>query len=198
MLFRSGTAAAFRADVSDVAQARTLVADVLRRFGRLDVLVNNAAIADRAPLAAIEEAAFDRHFATNVRAPLFLVQAAADALAEARGAVVNLSSAATRTVSASFHVYAATKAAVDMLTQTLARELGPRGIRVNAVAPGSTETDMLAKAVPLAARQAAVERIALGRLGRPDDIAEVVAFLASDAGYWITGEILHANGGQRL
>ena len=193
-----GTAVAIQTDVGQVKQARELVAETLRRFGRLDILVNNAAVANRGPLAEIEEADFDRLFTINVRAPLFLVQAALEALTEARGAVINISSAATRTVSASMHVYTATKAAIDMLTQTLARELGPHGIRVNAVAPGTTETDMLAKVTSAAGREAAVERIALRRLGRPNDIAEVVAFLASDAGYWITGEILHANGGQRL
>jgi 3-oxoacyl-[acyl-carrier protein] reductase len=169
-----------------------------RPLRRLDILVNNAAIAEVAALADIDEALFDRHYALNVKAPLFLVQAAADALAEARGAVVNLSSNATRSAGPRYHVYAATKAAIDLMTVTLSRELGPRGIRVNAVAPGMTETEMLLKNVPAEFRQATAARATLGRTGRPGDIAEVVAFLASDAGYWITGEILHANGGQRL
>jgi 3-oxoacyl-[acyl-carrier protein] reductase len=194
---QGGIAVPFRADLSQMAQARDLVAATIARFGRLDTLVNNAAIAEIGALAEIDEAVFDRHYAINVKAPLFLVQAAADALAEARGAVVNISSIATRSAGPHYHVYAATKASIDLMTLTLSRELGPRGIRVNAVAPGMTETEMLRKNVPADFRQATAARASLRRNGHPDDIAEVVAFLASDAAHWITGEILHANGGQR-
>ncbi len=194
---RGGTAVAMQADIAQVPQARALVAATLARFGRLDILVNNAAIAEIAPLADITEDQFDRHYAINVKAPLFLIQAAADALAEARGAVVNLSSIATRSAGPHYHVYAATKAAVDLMTLTLSRELGPRGIRVNAVAPGMTETEMLRSIIPTEFREATAARASLRRTGRPEDIAEVVALLASEGSHWITGEILHASGGQR-
>ena len=129
---------------------------------------------------------------------VFLVQAAADALATGGGVVINLSSIGTRAANPRTMIYAATKAAVEMLTISLSRELGPRGVRVNAVAPGQIETDMLRKVIPAAELEANIARVSLGRLGRPDDIADVVAFLASDAGRWITGETIHVSGGQRL
>ncbi len=195
---QGGSAIAMQADLAEVAQARALVAATLARFGRLDILVNNAAIVEAMPFAAIDEASFDRHFDCNVKAMLFLVQAAADALAAAGGAVVNISSIGTRAANPRTMVYAATKAAIEMLTIALSRELGPRGIRVNCVAPGQIETDMLRKVIPAPELEANIARVSLGRLGRPDDIADVVAFLASGAARWITGETLHVSGGQRL
>ena len=193
-----GTAATVQADVGQVGQARALVAEALRQFGRLDILVNNAAIAEGVAFEAIDEILFDRHFDTNVKAMVFLVQAAADALATGGGVVINLSSIGTRAANPRTMIYAATKAAVEMLTISLSRELGPRGVRVNAVAPGQIETDMLRKVIPAAELEANIARVSLGRLGRPGDIADVVAFLASDAGRWITGETIHVSGGQRL
>lgn len=193
-----GAAVALQADIAQVAQARALVAATLGRFGRLDILVNNAAVVEAGPFAAIDEAAFDRHFDTNVKAALFLVQATADALADAGGAVVNVSSIGTRAANPRTMVYAATKAAIEMLTIALSRELGPRGVRVNAVAPGQIDTDMLRQVIPAPELEANIARISLGRLGRPDDIADVVAFLVSDAARWITGETIHVSGGQRL
>ena len=114
-----GTAVAMQADIAQVDQARLLVADTLSRFGRLDVLVNNAAIVEGVPFEAIDESLFDRHFDTNVKAMLFLVQAGADALAAAGGVVVNISSIGTRAANPRTMVYAATKAAIEMLTISL-------------------------------------------------------------------------------
>ena len=174
------------------------MAEAVRLFGRLDILVNNAAIAEAATLDEVDEASFDRHFATNVKAALFLSQAAARVFGDQGGVIINVSSIGTRAANPRFVVYHATKAAIEMLTVTMSRDLGPRGIRVNAVAPGQIDTEMLRRNVPPAVLQANIERISLGRLGRPDDIAAVVAFLASDDARWITGETIHVSGGQRL
>jgi 3-oxoacyl-[acyl-carrier protein] reductase len=169
----------------------------LARYGKLDILVNNAGAFSGGPVDEIVNADFDRLFAANVKSVLFMSQAAARALQHG-GVIVNLSALNTRAPSARGALYSATKAAVESLTASLAREWGSRGIRVNAVAPGQTESDMLRLANSPESLRASPSRIALGRLGLPDDIAKVVAFLASSESSWITGETLHVNGGQRL
>jgi 3-oxoacyl-[acyl-carrier protein] reductase len=193
-----GEAFSVKADISITANAAPLVAEAVRRFGKLDVLVNNAAIAEGATLDEVDENLFERHIATNLKATLFLSQAAARVFGDQGGVIINISSIGTRAAHPRFMVYGATKAAIEMLTVTMSRDLGPRGIRVNAVAPGQIDTEMLRRAMPAPVLQANVQRISLGRLGRPDDIAPVVAFLASDDAGWITGETIHVSGGQRL
>jgi 3-oxoacyl-[acyl-carrier protein] reductase len=191
-------ACAVQTDISQIDRAAPLVAEAVRLYGCLDILVNNAAISEAATLDEVDEASFDRHFATNVKAALFLSQAAARVFDDQGGVIINVSSIGTRAASPRFLVYSATKAAIEMLTVTMSRDLGPRGIRVNAVAPGQIDTEMLRRNIPPAVLQANIERISLGRLGRTDDIAAVVAFLASDDARWITGETIHVSGGQRL
>lgn len=192
-----GEAFALQSDVSQVALAAPLVAQAVARFGRLDILVNNAAMVKAASIDEVDEALFDRHIATNVKSVLFLSQALARVVGDQGGVIINISSIATRTANPRFPVYGATKAAVEMLTTSLSRDLGRRGIRVNAVAPGDVDTEMLRGAIPPEVIQADIERNSLGRLGLAEDIARVVAFLASDDARWITGETLHVNGGQR-
>jgi 3-oxoacyl-[acyl-carrier protein] reductase len=193
-----GEAFAVKADVGQVEAAQSLVAAAVERFGRLDILVNNAATFRGGPVDAIVEADFDKMFAANVKSVLFLSQAAVRVFDGRGGVIVNLSSINTRAPSPRGALYSATKAAVEALTISLAREWAPRGVRVNAVAPGQTDTDMLRAANTPESIQASISRIALGRLGRPDEIADVVAFLASEEARWITGETLHVSGGQRL
>jgi 3-oxoacyl-[acyl-carrier protein] reductase len=193
-----GEAIALKADVSQVDAAQNLVGAATSHFGRLDILVNNAALLLAGPVDAIAEQDFDRMFAANVKSMLFLSQAAARVFGDQGGVIVNLSSINTRAPSPRGAIYSATKAAVEALTVSLAREWAPRGIRVNAVAPGQTDTDMLRAANSAESIQANIPRIALGRLGTAEEIADVVAFLASAEARWITGETLHVNGGQRL
>jgi NAD(P)-dependent dehydrogenase (short-subunit alcohol dehydrogenase family) len=164
---------------------------------RLDILVNNAGIASRQPIEAVAETDFDRVVAINLRAPFFLMQKALPRLADG-GRIVNVTSTAARIGYAETPVYAAAKAALQSLTLSTAKRLGARGITVNAVAPGATRTDLnpLARD-PESAKLIAADTI-LGRVGEPDDIAAVVAFLASDAARWITGQVIEANGGLRL
>ena len=191
-----GTAEPVQADVSRVDNATPLINEVVRRFGKLDVLVNNAAVAGGIDFDAITEVDFDRTFATNVKSVLFLTQAAAQIML-AGSAVINIGSIGTRIASPRTVVYTATKAAVSMLTLSMARALGPRGIRVVCVAPGMTETEMLLNTLPADVLRDAATRVTLGRLGQVDDIAPVVAFLASDDARWITTETIHVDGGQR-
>ena len=163
----------------------------------LDILVNNAGIGSRAPIDTATEAEFDRLVAVNLRSPLFIIQKALPRFADG-GRIINVTSTAARIGYAETPVYTATKAALEALTLSVARRLGPRGITVNAVAPGATDTDMNALARdPESAKQIAAETI-LGRVGQPGDIAAVVAFLASDEARWITGQVIEASGGLRL
>ena len=191
-----GTAEAIQGDVSLVASAAPLIAETVRRLGRIDVLVNNAAVSAGIAFDAVTEADFDRLVATNMKSTLFLSQAAARAMAPG-SAIVNVSSIGTRGANPMTLVYVATKAAVEMMTFSMARALGPRGIRVVAVAPGMTDTEMLRSVIAPEVLADAARRNTFGRLGQAGDIAPVVAFLASGEAGWINGETIHANGGQR-
>ncbi len=192
-----GEAEAVQADMSDRAQIAGCFAEVHQRFGRLDILVNNAAVAEYHPLTDVAEEDFDRQFDLNVRGVLFASQEAARGFGEAGGVIINITSGAAEAAPPGTSVYSATKAAVQAMTRAHAAELGPRGIRVNAVAPGITATDMLAANIPAEAQQALVGQTALGRVGTPEEIADVVAFLASDEARWITGQVIGVNGGLR-
>jgi 3-oxoacyl-[acyl-carrier protein] reductase len=191
-----GRAFAERADVKDPRQVEKLFATVRERCGRLDILVNNAGVGGTAMLEQLDAEVIDRVLAVNVRGVLLATQQAVRAFGSAGGTIINLSSAlATQPVS-SQALYAAAKGAIDALTRVLAHELGARRIRVNAVAPGSTEAGLLQ--VDEQTRGYLVSRTPLGRIGLPADIAKVVAFLASDAAAWITGQIIGADGGLRV
>lgn len=196
LVARGGQALAVRADMGNLAEVSQLFEQVVAHFGRLDILVNNAGVLVDGPLEALDAAAYARSFDVNVRGVLFASQEAARRFGPEGGRIVNLSSVLGNRPAPGSAVYAATKAAVNSLTQSLAAELGARHITVNAVAPGLTETDMGAATAPTI-HQYVIANTALGRLGRPEDIAEVVAFLVSDAGRWISGQTLYADGGLR-
>ena len=193
-----GEAVAVQADVGDRAQVARLFAEARRAFGRVDILVNNAGVLDAAPLDGITDAHLEAQFATNVRGTVYAAQEAARAIDGAGGRIINFSTLATDDTPAGLGVYAASKAAVEALTQSLARELGPRGITVNVVRPGPIETDMFGALADDAFRAHAVARSALGRLGRPEDVAGAVSFFASDDAAFITGQALTVSGGVRL
>jgi 3-oxoacyl-[acyl-carrier protein] reductase len=165
---------------------------------RLDVLVNNAGIGHFGRISEASEESFDEVFAANTKAP-FLVTKCALPFLSPGGRIINISSGASRRPGALFGLYAMTKAAVDAMTLALAAELGPQGVTVNTVAPGWTATDGSASARQDAAAVRNVEsQTALGRLGMPEDIARVVAFLASEDGRWVTGQYIEASGGFKL
>jgi 3-oxoacyl-[acyl-carrier protein] reductase len=191
-----GRALAMQADVRQPADLDRAFDAAMSRFGRLDVLVNNAGVSAMAPLDGIDATLFDAAMATNVRGIVEASRRAAAAFGSNGGSIVNLSSALVTQPFPGQALYAATKAAVESLTRTLAQELGPRRIRVNAVAPGPIDTDLLPPDEQV--RAFIVSRTALGRIGQPADVARVVAFLASDAAGWITGQVIGVDGGLRL
>lgn len=193
-----GKAVAVGGDVSKAADAEAIIDAAVKHFGRLDVLVNNSGVYEFQPLEGITEEHFHRHFNINVLGLLLTTKAAAKHLGEG-GSVINVSSTVTRITPANSAVYTGTKGAVDAITSVLAKELGPKGIRVNAVNPGMVETEGSVSAGFIGSdfEKAIVAQTPLGRTGRPDDIADVAVFLASNDSRWMTGEQLIASGGIR-
>lgn len=193
-----GTARAIRADIGDPAQAKAVVDAAIKEFGRLDILVNNAAKFNIGSIGTVDEADVRSQFAVNVDGPIFATQAAAARFSPEGGRVINVSSIAATHPLPGTSVYSATKAALDALTRVWAAELGPRGVTVNAVAPGPVDTAMLRSAAARMGEEAVkgmVARTPLGRLGSPSDVADVVAFLASPDARWVTGQVVETSGG---
>ena len=186
------------ADLS-AADGAHILAKHIRQIltGKLDILVANAGIAKLAPLADTTVEDFDRLFAVNVRAPYFLVQQLLPVLAD-NASVIFTSSVVARTAFGPLSAYAATKGAINTLVIQLAAELGPRGIRVNAVAPGAIDTDMSSFIRNESGRDMVLSGQALKRIGQPDDVAGAIAFLASDASRWVTGDVITTSGGAKL
>ncbi|AXL50956.1 oxidoreductase [Paraburkholderia caffeinilytica] len=193
-----GKAVAVGGDVSKAADAKGIVDAAVETYGRLDILVNNSGVYEMAPIEDITEAHFHKHFNVNVLGLLLVTQAAVKHLGEG-GSIVNVSSVVSRITPPGSSVYTATKGAVDAITGVLARELGPRQIRVNSVNPGMVETEGTHTAGFIGSdfESWAVSTTPLGRIGQPDDIAGVTVFLASDDSRWMTGESLIASGGMR-
>ena len=193
-----GSADSVAADLAAPDGAHALARQVRGMAGdRLDILVANAGVSKAASIEDTTVEDFDRLFAVNVRAPFFLMQQLLPVLGEG-SSVILLSSLAARASVGTIYAYAATKGAIDTLTRHFAQALGGRGIRVNAVAPGVVDTDMSNFARTEAGRDFTLGMQALKRVAQPDDIAEAVAFLASDAARWITGDTLRVDGGSKL
>jgi meso-butanediol dehydrogenase/(S,S)-butanediol dehydrogenase/diacetyl reductase len=189
-------AAALPADVSDPAQVRQLVADVVDRFGRLDVVVSNAAAYESGELTDLADDAWERLRATNVDAFFHLAKAALPHLAESRGNLVAVSSVSGLRGDWGQAAYNASKAAVTVFVQSLALDWGGRGVRLNAVAPAFTFTEINQDAPRDEASLAPhVNRVPLGRIGEPEDIAPAVLFLASEGARYVTGAVLTVDGG---
>ncbi|MBP3960453.1 glucose 1-dehydrogenase [Gemmata sp. G18] len=194
-----GAAIAVKADVGNPAEIPGLFAAATKAFGRLDVLVNNAAIMQRTFLADVTAESIDAHFNVNVRGYLLCVKHAAE-LMTAGGSIINVGSAISRMAYPGAVVYTATKGAIDVMTRVLATELGPKGIRVNVLAPGSTRTDMNSEKSGKTKEEERQEEqaTALRRIGEPQDIADAASFLASNDARWVTGTWLDVSGGIRL
>ena len=194
-----GEAMALAGDVSEADQARQLVRDVVAAWGRLDIVVNNAGIWDEDVAGRGDLAVWDRTYAINQRGAFLVTDAAIPHLERHGGAIVFVSSTAGQRGEARHSAYAASKGALISYTKSLAAELGPRGIRVNAVAPGWVETDMAAPVLANAAERSAIERtIPIGRIASAADVAGPILFLVSDLARHIQGEILNVNGGSVL
>ncbi|WP_158912849.1 glucose 1-dehydrogenase [Caulobacter sp. S45] len=194
-----GKAIAVQADVAKIADVTRLFAESEKAFGPADILVNNAGLYQFAPLDDITEEHFHRHFDTNVLGLLLATQAAARQFGERGGAVINIGSVVTSLTPPAAAVYTATKGAVDTITRTFAKELGPRKIRVNSINPGGVETEGTHTAGIIGGEMEAqmVAQTPLGRIGQPEDIARVAVFLASADAGWVTGELIQTAGGLR-
>ncbi|MEK6263023.1 MAG: glucose 1-dehydrogenase [Planctomycetota bacterium] len=196
---KGGKAIAVQANVAKEADIRRLFAEAREAFGPLDILVNNAGIYEFAPLESVTAEHFHKMFDLNVLGLILASQEAVKHFGPAGGNIVNISSVVATAAPPNTAVYSATKAAVDAVTRSLAKELGPRHIRVNAVNPGMVETEgMHAAGIAESDFRTQVEsQTPLGRIGQPHDIAPAVVFLASSDSGWITGETLHIAGGFR-
>ena len=195
---KGGQADAVAADLAAPDGAHVLAAEVRNLAGgKLDILVSNAGISNAATIETISVKEFDSLFAVNVRAPYFLVQQLLPIMGEG-GTIVFVSSLGARAAVGTLAAYASTKGAINTLVKYLASALGPRGIRVNAVAPGVIDTDMSNFTKTEAGRATVMGMQSLKRIGQPDDVASVIAFLASDASRWITGDIIAVDGGSKL
>jgi 3-oxoacyl-[acyl-carrier protein] reductase len=194
---KGGKAIAVAADVSKAADVQRLFGETKKAFGALDVLVNNAGVYRFAALEEVTEDEFHREFNINVLGVLLASREAMKHFGPDGGSVINISSVASTSPTPMAVVYSATKGAVDTITRVLAKELGPKNIRVNAINPGGVETEGLHVMGVIGSdfEKQMVARTPLGRLGQPDDIASVAVFLASKASGWMTGETIAVGGG---
>ncbi|GLK54503.1 3-oxoacyl-[acyl-carrier protein] reductase [Methylopila capsulata] len=189
-----GRALAVQADLTDRAAASALFDAAEAEFGGVDVLVNNAGVMTLSPLAKADDALFEAHVAVNLGGVFRGLREAANRLRDG-GRIVNFSSSVVGLYPPGYAVYAATKAAVEAMTHVLAKELGLRGVTVNAVAPGPVATDLFLSGKSEEQVAALTRMIPAGRLGEPEDIARVVSFLAGPDGGWVNGQVVRANGG---
>jgi 3-oxoacyl-[acyl-carrier protein] reductase len=194
---KGGKALAIQADMAKKTDIERLFAGTKTAFGRLDILVNNAGVYEFAPLEQITEEQFHRQFNLNVLGLLLATQEAAKLFGPEGGSVINMSSVVSTLALPGASVYSGTKAAVDIITKGLSKELGPRKIRVNAINPGMIETEGLHAAGFVGGdfHKQAEKETPLGRIGQPDDIATLAVFLASADSGWVTGETIRAAGG---
>ena len=193
-----GTAVALAADVTDQPQVEALIQSTLAQFGRLDIVVNNAGVYQFAKIEESSEALYRKQFDINVLGPLLVTGAAVPHLGKG-SSIINISSFVTRVFMTESAIYSGSKGAIDAITGVLARELGPRGIRVNAVNPGLIETEGTHSTGAMGSefQRWNESQTPLGRIGQVQDIAPIVAYLASDDAGWVTGEVMMASGGMR-
>jgi 3-oxoacyl-[acyl-carrier protein] reductase len=189
-----GRAFPVAADVAETQQIRAMFDATVERYGRIDIVVNNAAWAFTKPIVEVTEPEFDRIFAINVKGTFFGCQEAARRISSG-GRIINLSSSTTGLTLPGYGTYDATKGAVEQLTRFLAHELGDRGVTVNVVSPGATETEQFRAGKGEDLVQRLADMSVFKRLGRVEDIADVIAFLASDDARWVTGQNIRVNGG---
>jgi 3-oxoacyl-[acyl-carrier protein] reductase len=190
-------AVAVKANVTSAQDSAAVVAEITKVFGKIDILVNNAGVFEMGPIDAIEVEQFDRLFDVNVRGVIATTIAALPHINDG-GRIINISSGAADATMTGASLYSATKSALDTLSRIWAQDLGKRQITVNSVSPGVTVTDMFKAGIPEEGHQYMIDKTALGRLGQPEDIADVVAFVASSDARWITGQVINVDGGISL
>ncbi len=196
---KGGKAIAVQGDVSKAKDVERIFAETKKQYGSLDVLVNNAGIYEFSPIGEVTEDKFHRLFNTNVLGLLLASQQAANLFGPEGGSIINIGSAVSSLHPPTSAIYTATKGAVDAVTGVLAKELGPRKIRVNSINPGMVETEGVHSAGFIGSdfEKGTVAQTPLGRLGQPSDIAPLAIFLASSDSGWLTGETILASGGLR-
>jgi 3-oxoacyl-[acyl-carrier protein] reductase len=189
-----GEARAIQADISQVTAIERLFSESIKAYGGIDILVNNAGIMTTKPIAAMKEEDFDQQFAINVKGTYFAIQQAFHHM-NSGGRIINFSTSVVGQMFPTYSVYAGTKGAVEQFTRQLAKEFGPKGITINAVAPGPVNTELF----KIGKSEEQIAEIAngnaFGRLGEPDDVAGAVLFLAGEESKWITGQTIRVNGG---
>ncbi len=194
-----GRAIAIQADVANSAEVSRMFEKVASDFGLIDILVNNAGVYQAMPIEQLTEAEFHRELNVNLLGPLLTIRESLKHFSPRGGSIINIGSAASRSLPPGFSIYAASKSGLDAITGVLAKELAARSIRVNSVNPGATLSEGTKTAglygVDSDIERQLVAQTPLGRIGTPLDIARVVAFLAGDDSSWLTGEIIHATGG---
>jgi 3-oxoacyl-[acyl-carrier protein] reductase len=189
-----GQAVAVQANVSKAADIQRLFDQTIEHFGKIDILVNNAGVLSTRPVAEITEEVVDELFGVNVKGTFFACKQAALRMNEG-GRIINLSSTVTSLLLPGYAIYAASKGAVEQITRVVAKELGAHGITVNGVSPGPTDTELFREGKTEEQIISMAQLAAFGRLGEPKDIADAVAFLASEEARWITGQNIRVNGG---
>jgi 3-oxoacyl-[acyl-carrier protein] reductase len=196
---KGGKAVAVQGDVAKASDVKRIFAETKKAFGKLDVLVNNAGVYEFSPLEEITEERFHRLFNTNVLGLLLATQEAAKHFGAEGGSIINIGSTASQVAPPTTAVYTATKGAVDAITHVLAKELGPKNVRVNSINPGMVETEGVHTAGVIGSdfQKQMEAQTPLGRIGQPEDIAPLAVFLASADSGWLTGETLLASGGMR-
>jgi len=191
---KGGKAIALQSDISKVSDVEELFTKTIDKLGKVDILINNAGLMINKPLADVTEADFDKQFAVNVKGTLFACQQAMKYM-ENNGRIVNFSTSVTGQMFPTYSVYAGTKGAVEQLTRQLAKEFGFKQITINAVAPGPVNTELFNLGKTEQQIEGMKKMNAFGRLGEPEDIANVIEFLVSDKSQWVTGQTLRVNGG---
>jgi 3-oxoacyl-[acyl-carrier protein] reductase len=194
-----GTAAIVQGDVSNSADVKRMLSETVSLYGKIDILVNNAGVYEWGPLESVTEEGFHKQFNINVLGLLLASQEAVAHFGDQGGNIINIGSGVSTAQPAGSAIYTATKSAVDSITRVLSKELGPKNIRVNSINPGmvNTEGSRSAGFIGSETEKVFVERTSLGRVGTPDDIAQVASFLASEESHWLTGELISASGGLR-
>ncbi|MGG4217092.1 SDR family oxidoreductase [Paenibacillus jamilae] len=191
---KGGKAIALHADLSKLSDIEALFTNTIAEFGRVDILVNNAGLMITQPVAEVTEADFDQQFALNVKGTFFACQQAMKYM-ENCGRIVNLSTSVIGQMFPAYSVYAGTKGAVEQFTRQLAKEFGSRQITINAVAPGPVNTELFQAGKTEQQIEGLKKMNAMGRLGEPEDIADVIEFLVSAKSQWVTGQTIRVNGG---
>ncbi|MFB5675199.1 SDR family oxidoreductase [Paenibacillus terreus] len=189
-----GDAVAIRANVGKISEVEALFSETLERLGHVDILVNNAGIMETVTIPDVTEEMFDRHFEINVKGTYFACQQAMKHMAQG-GTIINFSTSVSGAMLPGYSVYAATKGAVEQLTRQLAKEFGPKDIIINCVAPGQVATELFLNGKSEELVNSFRKMNAFGRLGEPEDIANVIDLLVSDKARWITGQTIRVNGG---